>query len=119
MSAATVEHVNTHQPVVDGAAVRCADTDCRHVVYGLLSAATTDPAARDRAERMYRRVHTAEYEPGKAPSIEVEYVLRARCSVCPDGGDVDQTDSETLECSQCHTTWDESGRYGERAEAEQ
>lgn len=110
---------NLHQPVIDGSAVRCGKDDCYHAIFGLIHPTIKDdPEEQERGKRMFRTMHTAENEPGRAPSIEVEYRIVASCSVCPDGGDVDMSDSETLECSQCHTTWDEKGQHGERAEPE-
>lgn len=110
---------NLHQPHVVGVAVRCAATGCRVVTYGLIRSELRDDAEeQERAKRMFRASHTDEHEPGKAPSIEVEYRIVADCSVCPDGGDVDSVDHETLQCSKCLTTWDERGNHGERAEPE-
>lgn len=60
--------------------------------------------------------HIETHEPGRAPDIDVEYVLSASCSVCEDGiGSVEQVDSETIECQECHTTWSSDGSYGEVA----
>lgn len=115
----TATSINLHQPVIDRTAVRCAAPDCGHVIYGLLHPERMEvPRDQEHARNLFTRMHTAEHAPGKAPSIEVDYIISAYCSVCPDGGDVDQIESDTLECSKCKTTWDERGNHGERAEQE-
>jgi hypothetical protein len=38
----------------------------------------------------------------------------ALCSVCDDGGDINQVDGETLQCRDCGTTWAIDGTNGER-----
>lgn len=50
------------------------------------------------------------------PDIEVSYEVVALCPVCPDGiGDIDMVDADTLNCSECDTSWDAHGNNGERA----
>lgn len=62
------------------------------------------------------RDHSAQYEPGRAPDIQVDWEPVALCPVCEDGvGDIAQVD-EGLGCKECDTTWDMVGRGGERAE---
>lgn len=112
---ATATVTNLHQPRIDGTAVRCSAPGCYHVTFGyLLPTEKDDPERQESAKENFRRAHTATYEPGRAPDIEVDWRVVATCSVCHDGGDVDTSDSETVECSQCHTTWYIDGTGGER-----
>jgi hypothetical protein len=118
MTAAITE--NTHQPVVDGTAVRCADTGCCHAVFGIIRATEQDnPEAQERAKESFKQRHTVQYEAGNAPDIEVDWQIVATCSVCPDGGDVDTNDGETVICKGCNTTWYIDGTGGTRAEDDQ
>lgn len=59
--------------------------------------------------------HLAQHEPGRALDIEVDWVPRGRCSVCADGGDIEQED-EGLVCQECGTSWNLDGTGGTRDE---
>lgn len=104
---------NLHQPELirddDGVAfsVRCALEDCGASIWA-------GRGEDERYDKMFRRDHTSQYEPGRAPDIEIEWVVSAMCSVCEGGGDVDQNDGESLICKDCGTTWYMDGTGGER-----
>lgn len=109
---------NLHQPQMDGTAVRCAVPDCGTVVFGLLHPERVEvEREQENAREAFKRMHTSEYEPGRAPSISVEWALVASCSVCPDMGDV-VMDDDVLVCQTCKTTWFRDGSFGERPEPE-
>ena len=59
--------------------------------------------------------HLRQHAPGRALDIAVGWQVIAYCSVCEDGGDVDQLD-EGLTCKKCDTCWDIDGTCGERAD---
>lgn len=66
----------------------------------------------------FLREHTYQFDEGRARDIEVEWVISATCSVCPNGGNIEVIDSEAIECTECHTTWTMSGREGRLDESE-
>lgn len=105
---------NAHEPVFKHSpegvtyGASCAAPDCVYVVYS--------GGADDERYRGHFDAHRSQYEPGRAPDIEIEYELVATCSVCADGGDV-KDEGETVICGQCGTNWYRDGSYGERAEA--
>lgn len=104
---------NAHEPIFKHSpegvtyAVSCAASDCHY----LLSAGGSD----DERYRSLFESHRSQYDPGRAPDIEIEYELVATCSVCADGGDV-KDEGETVACAKCGTNWYRDGSYGERAE---
>lgn len=106
--------MNAHVPAMgihpSGAvgSVSCAADGCHYLLTAGLGTA-------ERYAGMFKREHAVQYEPGRAPDIEVDYIISADCSICEDGGDVDMTDSDTLSCSKCSTTWNARGEHGERA----
>lgn len=75
----------------------------------------TEKRVRDAFESMWVD-HQEQHRPGRALDIEVDWEPSATCSVCPDGGDIHQDSSDTLECRQCGTVWDIDGSGGERYE---
>lgn len=110
---------NPHQPlfewgpVVDertghrSLVVRCAAEGCPVVWF--TQGLDEDPQ-RDR----WAREHADQYEPGRAPDIEIDWTPSAVCPICDDWVDLTTVDSETLECPQCHTTWSMNGHDGQR-----
>lgn len=104
------ETVNAHQPVTATNRIDCAATDCGYAMH------TYHPpqGSIDWAHH-FRQQHTAQYEPGRAPDITVDWEISACCSVCPDGiGKVVTNDSETVMCEECNTYWNIDGTCGER-----
>lgn len=94
------------------ATIKCSE--CSFIQWS--SVRTSKVSAEEYATNSIMR-HLETHEPGRAPDIDVEYVLSASCSVCEDGiGDVVQDSSEMLECRECGTTWSEDGTYGEKTE---
>jgi hypothetical protein len=86
--------------------VSCAVEDCHFtLVAGLADAPTY--------ARIFQDEHAAQYEPGRAPDIAVDWEIVADCSVCEDGGDIEQED-DGVTCRKCDTRWSIDGRYGER-----
>lgn len=93
-----------HAPIYAYNTVKCSACDYQMWAGG---------AARGFYESMFQK-HADQYLPGRAPDIEVEYVVSATCSVCEDGGDVDTNDSDSVVCGDCGTTWSNDGKWGER-----
>lgn len=60
--------------------------------------------------------YAPEHTPEHTLDIEVDWVPRATCSVCEDGGDIVINNVETLICNECDTTWSLKGTDGERNE---
>ena len=100
---------NPHQPVADQNGVKCAAEGCYWAAYGTIKPEQYDWVIRD---------HRAQYEPGRAPDIEVDWEPSAWCPVCEDGiGDIKwNSDGEGLICVRCKTTWTIRGEHGETAE---
>lgn len=109
----TAETTNPHQPtfrhspegVTYGA--DCTAPDCGVAVF---SGGFDD----ERYAALFKRSHSDQYEPGRAPDITVDWVISADCSVCEDGGDIDTEDGESVICKDCGTTWGMTGENGER-----
>ena len=96
------------------AKIRCSE--CDFIQWS--SVRTSKVTAEEYATNSINR-HLETHEPGRAPDIDVEYVLSASCSVCEDGiGDVVQESSDSIECRECGTTWSDDGTYGELKEVE-
>lgn len=89
--------------------VRVDCSDCSHVTF------TGLPVTADAARLLAR--HLSQHDSGRALDIEPEWVLSVDCSVCEDGGDV-QDDGDVLRCADCGTTWHRDGTGGERPEPE-
>jgi hypothetical protein len=111
--------VNAHQPELirnaDGIATSasCAAPNCNTNVRAGM-------ASDEGYIAHFTRLHTVQYEPGRAPDIEVDWDPSANCSVCEDLGEVKaDPDGEGLFCVQCKTRWGMDGEHGERAEAEE
>lgn len=66
--------------------------------------------------------HADQFEPGRAPNIDVEYKVVAYCSVCPNGsgsritivGRDGTRAPDSLQCEHCGTGWDVDGKNGTR-----
>lgn len=91
------------------AVIRCSD--CSFIQW---SSVRTDVVTAEEYATNSIRDHLETHEPGRAPNIEVDYILSADCSVCEDGGDV-KDEGEALVCGDCGTTWYRDGTYGERS----
>lgn len=97
-----------HSPEGVTYAASCVAPECPYVMY----AGGKDD---EWYTRLFTRDHASQYEPGRAPNIEVEYVISALCSVCEDGvGDIVDNDGESVRCEVCRTTWYVDGTGGER-----
>ncbi len=90
------------------ATIRCSECD-----FTAWSSVRTDVVTAEEYATNSIRDHLETHEPGRAPDIEVDYILTADCSVCEDGGDV-KDEGEALVCGDCGTTWYRDGTYGER-----
>lgn len=73
---------------------------------------------REYAEGAFKRHHSAEYEPGRAPSISVDWEPSAWCSICNKSDIVADawSDDGGVICEHCGTRWDGSGGSGETDE---
>jgi len=101
-------------PHMHYATIRCSE--CDFVQWSSVN--TVRVTAEEYATNSIMR-HLETHEPGRAPDIDVEYVLSASCSVCEDGiGNVETLDGESIGCADCGTTWSEDGTYGELKEVE-
>lgn len=103
--------MNAHQPVATERGVKCGAEGCFWAAYGTIKPERYDWAIRD---------HRAQYEPGRAPDIEVDWEPSAWCSVCDDsiGDVVVDSDGEGLVCKACRTRWSITGDSGKTAEAD-
>lgn len=88
-------------------AVKCSDPGHHFIV-------ASGPMASEAYYASAFRRHAAQYEEGRAPDIAVDWEVSASCSVCGDGGDVRQEDSESVGCRDCGTSWYIDGTYGTR-----
>lgn len=109
------DFVNPHQPEHEGGLLKCQAPDCGYWRTFYV------PEYRDYAEWLasacegFKREHSEQFKPGRAPDISVDWEISACCSVCEDGiGDVVSEDSESLRCKECSTTWSMEGDSGER-----
>lgn len=106
---------NPHEPKRVGRLLECQAPDCGYwqTFYVPKSANYDDWLAS--ACKMFKRDHSEQFEPGRAPNIAVDWEISALCSVCEDGiGDIVTEDSESLRCKECNTTWSMEGDSGER-----
>jgi len=107
---------NPHQPSTDTRHLHCTAEGCQFTQY-----VYPNPTIKDEGTfwlELFRRYHSDQYEPGRAPDIEVDWVISASCSVCEDGiGGVEVNDSDSIRCKDCGTTWDMRGGAGERDES--
>lgn len=76
---------------------------CSYITY------TAGPSGRDFSNIIDE--HLKQHNPGRAPDIEIEYILSADCSVCEDGGDI-VADDGVLLCRICQTSWSDDGTHG-------
>lgn len=104
--------MNAHQPELNPSSqaprsASCSAPSCHFHVWG---GAQT--------EAFYRGLfkdHADQYEPHRAPDIEVDWEISASCSVCEDSGSIRvDDDGESVRCSDCGTTWSMIGEQGER-----
>lgn len=80
---------------------RC--TGCRHVTFTMTREDTADVILQMDANQAH---DPRQHDPDRAPDIEVDFELVADCSICEDGGTIELIDAaESLECSDCKTTW--------------
>lgn len=109
--------LNSHQPSTDTKHLHCEAEGCQFTQY-----VHPNPTIKDDDKfwlEQFRRYHSDQYEPGRAPDIEVDWVISASCSICEDGiGDIEVNDSDSIRCKDCGTTWDMRGTSGERDEHE-
>lgn len=115
MTATETPAVNAHQPTKAEHALRCAAPDCGYAMH-----VYRFPDDKDNTQLWFdhfKRNHTAQYEPGRAPDITVEWEISALCSVCEDAiGDIEVNDSDGVRCKDCGTTWSMDGTCGDRDE---
>lgn len=71
-----------------------------------------EAGGREYAERTFERMHSDEYEPGRAPSITVDWEPSGWCSICGKSDLVPDEDGGGVECEHCGTWWDHDGRGG-------
>ena len=105
---------NPHQPKRVDNTLRCSAPDCYFFLTSPVAAWFDDAQMYARAENKFRVLHAAQYDPDREPDIEVSYELVADCSICEDGGEVETTSTDTIECAKCGTVWDADGENGER-----
>lgn len=119
----TPHESNQHRPSFEGVvtkveggvtlygSVRCTGPECEYQSWaGWVSQAVYE---------RHHEGHARQYEPDRAPDIEVNWVPDACCSVCADGiGDIRSHEDGGVWCQDCGTVWDVTGRYGERSERE-
>lgn len=97
--------------------ITCAAEGCGYFSTHYDFPSRTQEANDASAAGLFNMHHRAQYDPGRAPDITVEYELVAYCSVCEDGiGDIQQNDGETVRCKECGTAWHIDGTNGEREE---
>lgn len=108
----STQPANPHQPIPEVGRLRCAADGCD---YALHFPSTFRP---ELGYDGFHRLHSSQYDPGRAPDIAIDWVISASCSVCPDGiGEVEASDDgEGVWCQECGTTWSIHGTGGERAE---
>lgn len=108
---------NPHQPKHEGAFLNCQAPDCRYWVTFHVPNGRDFEEWLSTARKRFKRDHSEQFEPGRAPNISVDWEVSALCSVCEDGiGEIVTEDSETLRCKECGTTWSMEGDNGEREE---
>lgn len=87
----------------------CLAEGCSHTIYtGLPGGVET--------ERMPGlKGHQDQHRPERALDIEVDWILSAECSVCPDEiGKLEEDGDGGVICRECQTTWDRDGTFGHR-----
>lgn len=90
--------------------VACKAPDCPYLMYAGVRTEESYAA-------LFKSDHAVQYEPGRAPDIEVDWEPSASCSVCEDSGDVKaDPDGDGLVCGDCGTRWDMQGESGEKDE---
>lgn len=85
--------------------IRCSE--CTYIIFTAVPARLVETAGE------LIDYHLEQHEPGRALDIEIEWILSASCSVCDDGGDIEQDSTETVICNDCNTTWTIDGTDGE------
>lgn len=106
MAAVKVERRRTSSP--EGVSLHLMCDECRYQMF------TWVPVDVEHPEELLAD-HLRQHGEGRALDIEVDWEVSARCSVCPDGGNVRLSD-DSLVCDGCDTTWDLEGKFGERNE---
>lgn len=104
---------NPHQPTFDVLAkdgLKCEAPGCNYYLH------VPREEWLETWKPYFRREHTDQFDHDRARNITVEWVISATCSVCPDGGEVDTVDGESIECLHCGTTWSMDGSNGYRHE---
>lgn len=82
------------------------------------TAYTGGPAHIADQPRAWMQDHIDQHAPGGAVNLDVMWHVSADCTVCDDGGDIIDEDSETLRCQKCQTTWAIDGTFGQLADDE-
>lgn len=104
---------NRHTPLIapaeDGAEftnVTCNAPGCRYRCRYMVST-----VSRDDFPAIFHRAHGNEYDPGRAPSIEVDWEPSGSCSTCG-RGDIETGDDDTVQCDFCGSYWSHDGSGG-------
>lgn len=105
---------NPHQPEIAAHHWNCTAPECRYQMH-VYPIRAMDPAEHGTYwQGIWDGTHAAQFGPGRAPDIAIEWEISALCSVCPDGiGEVIVNDPESVICKECKTTWDMDGEQGE------
>lgn len=101
------------EAVVDFLSITSQCSACGHKVF------TGAPAKYATERRGWMQDHIDQHAFGRATDLEVIWTISADCTMCEDGGDIIDEDSETLRCQRCNTTWAIDGTFGELSDCKE